>query len=63
MVAETNGSELIRLAELKRLTGWADHYIDKLVAAQVLTVYRPPWKRGWRFFYRSEVQAILNPKV
>lgn len=60
--SHANGKELILLGEVVQLTGWQVHYIDKLVEAKVLTVFRAPGQRTWRFFYRSEIEAILKPK-
>ncbi len=54
--------ELIRLAEVIKLTGWGVTYVNKLRECGALLTWRPtPRSRPW--YYRSQILKILNPTL
>ena len=52
--------QLIRRREVRRLSGWSNKYISKLVVTGVLRVWRPKGEANARaWFYRCEVENLL----
>lgn len=53
-----NGVELIRLGEVRSLTGWSRNYVKKLRLAGVLRTLQPPRSRA--FYYRSQILKMIS---
>lgn len=52
--------ELIRLAEVRALTGWTGEYVRKLSKAGVLKTEQP-YEGAWPWYHRSQILEMIKP--